>query len=408
MENKHKNSDTGFTTIYCCYPFEKSNHKIIKSLRPVQGWMFEINSKVRPGMKICDSYRKQLLKEKNNLDSVELDKSSSSQMDTNFIDHDLSLKYLNKSLSSIEESPIIKKRLQSTSYCKKKLETVTKKLTNELVGDEILYRKSCLPPVPPSALPTVSILNRPKNTFENFSAILKNADLASTSAKKVRQQLEEKLDTNLLSRKKEIDTLVMEFVNSKGTPKKKSKKDESEEDDEENEEEEDEEAEEDEEGSEDEKKAKKRPSGGIKKPTPKKAKKGSDSEASEPSEEGESEEEYSPKKSKPPKTRKLPPKKKKGSESDSDEDWAKTKKGAKKGGGGGGKRAGSGYTKTMTLSPELSALSAKILWLVMRWLKRFGILLRNEIFMIPKINSLLSATMLCLRLLELNVSVHLV
>lgn len=135
MENKHKNSGTGFTTIYCCNPFEKSNHKVIKSLRPVQGWMFEINSEVRPGMKICDSCRKQLLKEKNNLHSVELDKPSSSQMDTNFIDPDLSLEYLNKSLSNIEESPIIKKRLQSTSYCKKKMEKVTKKLVSELVGD---------------------------------------------------------------------------------------------------------------------------------------------------------------------------------------------------------------------------------------------------------------------------------
>jgi len=189
---------------------------------------------------------------------------------------------------------------------------------------------------------------------KEITAILKDADLASTSAKKVRQQLEEKLGSNLLSRKKEIDNLVMEYVNSKDNKKKKTKKGDSEEEEEENEEEEEEE---EEEGSEDEKKGAKRNSTGGKKPPAKKAKKkGSDSEASEPSE-GESEEEYSPKKSKPPKTRKLPPKKKKGSESDSDEDWAKTKKGSKKGGGGGGgKRAGSGYTKTMNLSPELAAL----------------------------------------------------
>ncbi|KAK5644418.1 hypothetical protein RI129_005718 [Pyrocoelia pectoralis] len=198
---------------------------------------------------------------------------------------------------------------------------------------------------------------------KEITAILKDADLATTSAKKVRQQLEKKLDVNLMSRKKEIDTLVMEYVNSKDSnAKKKAKKSESEDDDEENEEDEEEEGDEDEEGSEEEKDGK-RPAGGKKAAPPaKKAKKSSDSEASEPSDEGESEEEYSPKKSKPPKTRKLPPKKKKGSESDSDEDWAKTKKGAKKGGavsaggGGGAKRAGSGYTKSMTLSPELAAL----------------------------------------------------
>lgn len=66
---------------------------------------------------------------------------------------------------------------------------------------------------------------------------MKGADLADTSAKKVRQQLEEKLDTNLQSRKKEIDDLVMEFV--KGG-KKKGKKNESEEDEEGSEEEEEE------------------------------------------------------------------------------------------------------------------------------------------------------------------------
>ncbi|KAF2904385.1 hypothetical protein ILUMI_01787 [Ignelater luminosus] len=194
---------------------------------------------------------------------------------------------------------------------------------------------------------------------KEITAILKDADLASTSAKKVRQQLEEKLGTNLMARKKEIDTLVMEYVNSKEN-NKKGKKSESEEDDEE--EDEEEEGGEDEEEDEEDKKGKRNSTG--KKPAAKKAKKGSDSEGSEPTE-GDSEEEYSPKKSKPPKTRKLPPKKKKGSESDSDEDWAKAKKGSRKqggagagggGGGGGGKRSGSGYTKTMNLSPELAAL----------------------------------------------------
>ncbi|XP_044268153.1 upstream activation factor subunit spp27 [Tribolium madens] len=184
---------------------------------------------------------------------------------------------------------------------------------------------------------------------KEIAAILKNADLSSTSAKKVRQELEQKLDADLQSRKKEIDDLVMEFVSSKD---KKKKKGDSEEDEElEDEEEEEEEEEED---SEDEKKKKRSSTG--KKPVAKKAKKASDesASASEPSE-GDSEEEYSPKKSsKPIKTRKLPPKKKKGSESDSDEDWGKKNKGGKK--GGGGKRGGSGYTKTMTLSPELAAL----------------------------------------------------
>ncbi|XP_066252982.1 uncharacterized protein Non2 [Euwallacea similis] len=185
---------------------------------------------------------------------------------------------------------------------------------------------------------------------KEIAAILKDADLASTSAKKVRQELEEKLDVKLAGRKKEIDDLVMEFVSSKkDKPDKKKKKDDSEEEVEENEEEEEEEEEEDED-SDSEKKNKRASTG--KKPAAKKAKKSSDDSASEGSE-GESEEEYSPKKAKPAKTRKLPPKKKKGSESDSDEDWGK-KKGGKKGGGKRG--GGGGYTKQMQLSPELASL----------------------------------------------------
>jgi len=178
---------------------------------------------------------------------------------------------------------------------------------------------------------------------KEIAGILKGADLASTSAKKVRQELEEKLDCKLQSRKKEIDDLVMEFVSSK-----KGKKGESE--DEDPEEDEVEEDEEEEESEEDKKK--KRGSTG-KKPAAKKAKKASEDDSASEQSEGESEEEYSPKKAtKPAKTRKLPPKKKKaGSESDSDEDWGK-----KKGGKKGGPRKSGGYTKQLQLSPELSAL----------------------------------------------------
>ncbi|CAG9821987.1 unnamed protein product [Phaedon cochleariae] len=186
---------------------------------------------------------------------------------------------------------------------------------------------------------------------KEIAGILKDADLSSTSAKKVRQELEGILDANLQSRKQEIDDLVMEFVSSKQDKKKGGKKGKKEDSEEEEEQEEDEEDEE-EENSEDEKKKKRSSTG--KKPVAKKAKKGDDESGSEQSEDGDSEEEYSPKKAKPIKTRKLPPKKKKGSESDSDEDWGKKK--GKKGGGGGAKKGGSGYTKQMTLSPELAAL----------------------------------------------------
>jgi len=181
---------------------------------------------------------------------------------------------------------------------------------------------------------------------KEIAAILKGANLAKTSAKKVRQDLEEKLDCKLQARKKEIDELVMEYVSKNEKEDKAS--------DEEEEDEDEEEEEEDEEEDSDDNKGKKRNSKGKAKPPAKKAKKDSDSEMSEPSD-NESEEEYSPKKTKPAKTRKLAPKKKKGSESDSDEDWAKNKKKTKKAAGGGGNK-GKGYIRALTLSPELAEL----------------------------------------------------
>nr|CAD7459277.1 unnamed protein product [Timema tahoe] len=84
-----------------------------------------------------------------------------------------------------------------------------------------------------------------------------------------------------------------------------------------------------------------------------------------------SDEEYSPKKGKgasPAKKGKAGGKKKKrGSDSDSGEDWAKTSRGSRGSSGAGGqggptpkkggaKRAGGGYTRAYTLSPELASV----------------------------------------------------
>ncbi|KAJ8686747.1 hypothetical protein QAD02_022541 [Eretmocerus hayati] len=145
---------------------------------------------------------------------------------------------------------------------------------------------------------------------KEISAILKDADLQTTSAKKVRQQIEEKLEVDLSERKKEIDELVME---SKRAPPKKPAA---------------------------------------------KRKKGSSDDDESGSNEDASDEEYSPKKAKTsPKKGKAGKKGKKGKggDSDSDSDWGKAKKpsgGAKKGGGG----KGSGYTRAITLSADLAAV----------------------------------------------------
>ncbi|CAD7006637.1 upstream activation factor subunit spp27 [Ceratitis capitata] len=160
-----------------------------------------------------------------------------------------------------------------------------------------------------------------------INAILKTADLSVVSVKKVREQVEKKLNCSLLSRKKEFDFLVMDFINQQ------------QEDDEQSSEEEEKASSEDEEEEEVEKKsAKKRPQ-----PTPRKAAA-----------------------SKQKKKRKSINDSDSGSESDagSDSDYEMPKKkGPKKkasggagGGGGGTGRKSTGFTRPYNLSPELSAL----------------------------------------------------
>ncbi|XP_066587432.1 uncharacterized protein Non2 isoform X2 [Prorops nasuta] len=191
--------------------------------------------------------------------------------------------------------------------------------------------------------------------FGFFSTILKDADLATMSAKKVRQQIEQKLDIDLTERKKEVDDLVMECLQDKQDSGKKKKKAASEES--EDGEEEDEEASEEEEEEEEKKPAKRGPP----KKTPNKRKKGSSDDEESASDDDASDEEYSPKKQKSTPKKNKPGKKgkKKGSDSDSDEDWGKHKKapggGAKKGGTA-KKAGGGGYTRPLTLSPELAAI----------------------------------------------------
>jgi len=79
---------------------------------------------------------------------------------------------------------------------------------------------------------------------KEIQEILKDADLDNTSAKKVRLQLQEKLDVDLTERKKEVDQLVMEVIDEQ-----------TQDDGEEEEEEEDEEEEEEDEAPPPKKKA---------------------------------------------------------------------------------------------------------------------------------------------------------
>jgi len=213
---------------------------------------------------------------------------------------------------------------------------------------------------------------------KEIEEILKDADLDNTSAKKVRIQLQEKLDCDLTERKKEVDDLVMEVI------------DEQTQDEEDGDDEEDEDDEEEEEDSEDEKPKKKKVAPKPKKVAAKPKKKasadsdsgsgseynpggGSDDEEEEvPSDGGGSD--YEP--DEPVKVGRGAKSKKKAAKRDSDgdssgEEWGGKKKGskgrkkknssddedsdyekpkAKKGRKGGG----NGYTAPVKLSEELA------------------------------------------------------
>ncbi|XP_075161054.1 upstream activation factor subunit spp27 homolog Non2 [Haematobia irritans] len=162
-------------------------------------------------------------------------------------------------------------------------------------------------------------------------AVLKKADLSVVSAKKVREQVERKLDCSLLNRKKEFDKIVMDFINSQ-------------QDDEESEEEDEKEesaaSEEEDPSSEEEKKkpAKKRPQATQRKTAPpKKKRKSLNASDSGTESDGGDDSDFEVSK------------KKKGSSG-----GAKNKK--KAGGGGGAGRKSTGFTRAYNLSPELSSL----------------------------------------------------
>ncbi|CAH2242086.1 jg6618 [Pararge aegeria aegeria] len=167
---------------------------------------------------------------------------------------------------------------------------------------------------------------------KEIAKILKNANLAETSTKKVIQKLEKVFDTDLADKKKIIDQLVMDYVNSK-----ESEEEEEEEEDEEEEEEVPE----------------KKPAKRAAPPTKAASKKTRKESTEEDEEDGTNESESEAKKKKKPAPKKG--KKKKGSE-DSDSDWGKRKEKAPKAKKAGGRGKGSGYTRAYKLSSALAEL----------------------------------------------------
>lgn len=198
---------------------------------------------------------------------------------------------------------------------------------------------------------------------KEIAAILKDANLEETAAKKVRLQLEANLKCDLSARKKEVDDLVMEYVNAQDESGEEEEEDEEEEEEapkkkqskKKKQESEDEEEEEDEEDSEDDKKKKGKRGAPAKRGPAKKKKRGSDSEEESEGSDGGSDDDYKPNKG-PKAGAKKAGRKKKGSDSDSDEDWKRSKPAKAKKAPGAKKGKGTGFTRPYNLSPELAAI----------------------------------------------------
>uniref|UniRef100_A0A182Q6V6 Uncharacterized protein n=1 Tax=Anopheles farauti TaxID=69004 RepID=A0A182Q6V6_9DIPT len=208
--------------------------------------------------------------------------------------------------------------------------------------------------------------------------ILKDANLEETASKKVRSQLEQNLKCDLSERKKEVDELVMDYVNSQASSAGEEDEEEDDDDDDyagngkgktgrkgkgnSDYEEEDEEDDDDDEDFSEEEKPKGRKSAG-KRTTPakrgpaKKKKRTSDSEdesGDDDDDEEKSDEDYKPQKG--AKKAGGAKKKKKDSDSDSDEDWKRSKPAPKAKKASTGAKKGSGYTRPYTLSADLASL----------------------------------------------------
>ncbi|XP_030372670.1 upstream activation factor subunit spp27 [Scaptodrosophila lebanonensis] len=167
-----------------------------------------------------------------------------------------------------------------------------------------------------------------------IQAVLKDADLATISAKRVREQVESKLNCSLLSRKKQFDAIVMEVINEQ-------QQDDDEDDDKDPDAEEDSEPSEEEDDVSSEEEQKKKKPAQKKRPQPtkhkvaaKKKRKSINADDSGTESDAGSDSDYEvPKKTSPKK---------------------KAKSGS--GGGSGTGRKGTGFTRAYNLSPELSAL----------------------------------------------------
>ena len=109
----------------CCNLFNNPRHKK-SSLRPVLPWMCEKIPTVTLEQKICDSCRKKLAEKKTEVEETN---------DDTF--HYQDLESINKGLSIIGESPVIKSKLQGAHYSKEKLTKIKSAFMKSMLMPEV-------------------------------------------------------------------------------------------------------------------------------------------------------------------------------------------------------------------------------------------------------------------------------
>ena len=135
--------------IFCCNPLKMESHWVKKDLRNVTSWMIDLNYGIKEGMKICSACRKIISKERhldNEYTETENDNAKPGRSgDPEFMDVDESFQLLNKSLISMGESPIVKKKCEnSKKYRQEKMEKIKSKLNDKFFqGENASYEKEC-------------------------------------------------------------------------------------------------------------------------------------------------------------------------------------------------------------------------------------------------------------------------
>ena len=122
----------------CCNPFSKAQHSSKrKNLRPVVPWMCEKLPSLTIGDKICDDCRKKFTKlSMPRTKSSQESACASTASEEKVLHQQGSLESVNQCLTTIGESPIMKKKLQQIKYPKEKLKKIKAAVEKSMLPED--------------------------------------------------------------------------------------------------------------------------------------------------------------------------------------------------------------------------------------------------------------------------------